>query len=120
LVSDPEQLATWLGDAVDVDVRPGGSGTVVDDGIVRHVSIEEVRESHQVSFTWWEQDDRSTASRVVFTVDTPESGGSRLTISETLLDQSPRIVARASAAQFRWEVRALSLWACAVAAVLVR
>ena len=119
LVSETAQMATWLGDAVDVDVRPGGTGTVVDDGIVKHVLIEEVRESRQLAFTWWERDDRSNASRVVFTVDTHDSG-SRLTISETLHDQSPRLSARASAATRRWEVRALLLWSCTVAAVLVR
>ena len=119
LVSDPDQMATWLGDAVDVDVRPGGAGTVVDDGIVKHVVVEEVRESRELTFTWWEHDDRSTASRVVFTVDTHESG-SRLTISETLHAQAPRFSARASTATMRWEVRALALWACTVAAVLVR
>jgi uncharacterized protein YndB with AHSA1/START domain len=122
LVSDPDEMANWLGDRVDVDVRNGGEGTVVDDGIVRHVVIEEVLEARELSFTWWEPEDRSRASRVVFTVD-PHGSGSRLTISETLHHQSPRLSARASAvftASARWEVRALALWACTVAAVSVR
>ena len=119
LVSDPAEMADWLGDTVEVDVRPGGEGAIVDDGIVRHVVIEEVRESRQLSFTWWEPDDRSRASRVVFTVDT-HGAGSRLTISETRHDVSPRLSARASASAVRWEVRAVALWACTVAGVSLR
>jgi uncharacterized protein YndB with AHSA1/START domain len=120
MVSDPDQMATWLGDSVDVDLRPGGTGTVVDDGIVRHVQVEEVSESRRLAFTWWESDDRSTESRVVFAVGTTADGRSRLTITETLSDQSPRIVARASASKLRWEVRVLSLWACTVAVASMR
>ena len=120
MVSDPDQMATWLGDSVDVDLRPGGTGTVVDDGIVRHVHIDEVSESRRLSFTWWESDDRSTESRVVLAIGTIADGRSRLTITETLPGQSPRLSARAAAATMRWEVRALALWAGTVAAVLVR
>ena len=120
MVADPDQMATWLGDSVDVDLRPGGTGTIVDDGIVRHVQIEEVSQPRRLSFTWWESDDRSTESRVVFAIGTTADGRSRLTITETLHGHSPRLSARASAATMRWEVRALALWAGTVAAVLVR
>jgi uncharacterized protein YndB with AHSA1/START domain len=119
-VSDPEQLATWLGDSVDLDLRPGGTGVVVDDGVVRHVLVEEISASQRLSFTWWEPGDPSSASRVVFAVGSNADGGSRLTITETLHDPAPRVVARAAAKKMRWEVRALSLWACVVAAALVR
>ncbi|MEO5839255.1 MAG: SRPBCC domain-containing protein [Acidimicrobiales bacterium] len=120
LVSDPDQLATWLGDSVDVDVRPGGTGTVVDDDIVRVVEVEEVSESRRVSFTWWESGDRSTASRVEFAIGTTDDGRSRLTITETLPDQAPPMTARASVARMRWEVRVLSLWVCTVALASMR
>jgi uncharacterized protein YndB with AHSA1/START domain len=120
MVSDPDQMATWLGDSVDVDLRPGGTGTVVDDGIVRDIEIDEVSESRRLSFTWWESGDRSTASRVEFVIGTTADGRSRLTITETLPDQSPRMVARASATRLRWEVRVLSLWACTVALASMR
>ncbi|MEO8695606.1 MAG: SRPBCC domain-containing protein [Acidimicrobiales bacterium] len=120
MVSDPDQMATWLGDSVDVDMRPGGTGTVVDDGIVRDIEIDEVNESRRLSFTWWESGDRATASRVEFVVGTTTDGRSRLTITETLPDLSPRMVARASATRMRWEVRVLSLWACTVALASMR
>ena len=120
MVSDPDQMATWLGDSVDVDLRPGGTGTVVDDGIVRHVQIEEVSQPRRLAFTWWESDDRSTESRVVFAIGTTIDGRSRLTITETLRGRSPGMVARASAASMRWEVRVLSLWACTVAVASMR
>ena len=120
MVSVPDQMATWLGDSADVDLRPGGTGTVVDDGIVRHVQIEEVSEPRRLSFTWWESDDRSTESRVVFAIGTAADGRSRLTITETLPEQPHSIVALASAGGIRWEVRVLSLWACTVAVASMR
>jgi len=120
LVSAPDQMATWLGDSVELDLRPGGTGTVVDDGVVRHVQIEEVSETRRLSFTWWESDDRSTESRVVFAIGTTADGRSRLTITETLRDQSPGLFACASAGKLRWEVRVLSLWACTVAVASMR
>jgi uncharacterized protein YndB with AHSA1/START domain len=53
LVADPEGLATWLADDVDLDaVEPGASGTVTEDGAPRHVTIEEVEEGRRVALSW--------------------------------------------------------------------
>jgi uncharacterized protein YndB with AHSA1/START domain len=53
LVADPEGLATWLADDVDLDaVEPGVSGTVTEDGEPRHVTIEEVEEGRRVALSW--------------------------------------------------------------------
>ena len=53
LVAEPEGLATWLADDVDLDeVAPGASGTVTEDGELRHVTIEEVQEGRRVALSW--------------------------------------------------------------------
>ena len=62
-VTDPAHLADWLGDEVDIDVVPGGEGRVVDDGEVRHVLVDEVKEvDHRFTFTWWPDIDRGDRS----------------------------------------------------------
>jgi uncharacterized protein YndB with AHSA1/START domain len=53
LVADPEGLATWLADDVDLDeVAPGACGTVTEGGEVRHLTIEEVQEGRRVALSW--------------------------------------------------------------------
>ena len=124
-LTDSSQLATWLGDAVELDVRQGGSGTVVDDGILRHVRVDRVQRGRELTFTWWEADHPDAASTVKFEVEQLPEGASRLAIVETF-DPDARGAMRAQAsaaagAQDRWSVRVLCLWACTVAAAaLVR
>ena len=110
LVADPDGLRLWLGDSVDLDVRPGGVGMVRDGGrakdddsssgssrlndsheiVVRHVRVDRVEPQHELAFTWWRTDDpdvplqASQASQVAFRLTTVP-GGSRLHITETLL-----------------------------------
>lgn len=53
LVSEPEGLATWLADEVDLDaVEPGARGTVTEHGEARHVTIEEVEPGRRVALSW--------------------------------------------------------------------
>jgi uncharacterized protein YndB with AHSA1/START domain len=53
LVAEPEGLATWLADDVDLDeVAPGASGTVTEGGELRHVTVEEVQEGRRVALSW--------------------------------------------------------------------
>jgi uncharacterized protein YndB with AHSA1/START domain len=53
LVAEPEGLATWLADVVDLDeVAPGASGTVTEGGEPRDVTIEEVVEGRRVALSW--------------------------------------------------------------------
>jgi uncharacterized protein YndB with AHSA1/START domain len=146
LVADPDGLRLWLGDSVELDVRPGGVGTVQDDGradgdnhsdrdgadggdgdgiVVRHVRVDRVEPAHELAFTWWRTDDPHTASQasqVVFHL-TAVPGGSHLHITETLLGPSPAggmtATAFAGAARTAWEVRVVALWTCSVAVALV-
>jgi hypothetical protein len=105
LVSDGDAWAEWMVDGADIDVDPGATGTVVDDGVARDVRIDRVEPSHRtggaVAFTWWPQarpDQTSTVELVVV----PARTGSRLHVTETY-------AAACSVATFRWDVRSMLL-----------
>jgi uncharacterized protein YndB with AHSA1/START domain len=122
-LTNEAELAAWLGDEVALDVREGGHGTVLDDGVLRHVRVDRVREGRELAFTWWEDGDAGATSSVRFTLEARPDGASRLAIVETFEPRaSDGPVAKASSAtRDRWGVRILCLWACTAAAVaLVR
>lgn len=123
-LSDPASLATWLGDDVDLDVRPGATGTVVDDGIVRHVRVDQVHAGRELTFTWWQHGQPDAASTVRFAVERLPDGASRLAIVETFEGHAQlgsTVRAQMSGAGDRWGVRIMCLWACTFTAVaLVR
>lgn len=81
-VTDPEQMG-WLGEEVSLDVRPGGTGLVVDDGETREVRVDTVDDGRRLSFRWWPEGDEDMASRVDLIV-IPRPPGSRLVVRETL------------------------------------
>ncbi len=81
-VTDPEQMG-WLGDEVSLDVRPGGTGLVIDDGETREVRVDTVDDGRRLSFRWWPEGDEDMASRVDLIV-IPRPPGSRLVVRETL------------------------------------
>jgi uncharacterized protein YndB with AHSA1/START domain len=121
-ITDRDTLEAWLGETVDVDLRPGGTGVIVDEGIVRDVVVRSVDEGRGWSFEWrvdhaGEEADASLASVVSFEITTDDRGASVLTITETL---SAATHARAGAGGFRWDLCALLLWACTVAVAMVR
>ena len=104
LVSDGDGWAEWMVDGADIEVDPGASGTVVDDGVAREVRIDRVEPSRSVAFTWWPRarpDQTSTVELVVV----PARTGSRLHVTETYR----AVGAVATASAFRWDVRAMLL-----------
>jgi uncharacterized protein YndB with AHSA1/START domain len=121
-LSDADALASWLGDEVALDVREGETGTVLDDGVLRHVRIDRVREGEGLSFTWWEAGQPDVSSTVRIDIAALPDGRSRLAIVETFGGSAPRMTARARVdARDRWGLRMLCLWVGTVAAAaLVR
>ena len=119
-ITDRETLEAWLGERVDVELRPGGMGVIVDDGITREVIVHSVDEGQGWSFEW--RVDEAPVSGVSFEIASNDDGASVLTITETLVDGTLAAGARAQAAAggFRWDLCALLLWACTMAAALVR
>src|SRR6478672_3144683 len=64
LLAEPDGWARWLADRADVDVRPGGRGRVVEDGVSRGVEVDHVEPHHRVAFRWWPEDDEADESLV--------------------------------------------------------
>ena len=95
----------WLVDEADVEVRPGGGGTVVDDGVERAVQVTHVGPGG-VTFTWWPQDRPDAMSTVELVVLPAPYGspGSTLRVTETRA-----LASTAPAATARWDVRLLLL-----------
>jgi uncharacterized protein YndB with AHSA1/START domain len=84
LLTDPTELAGWLGDPVDLALTPGRGGRLVVDGDERRVLVDTVDEARMLRFTWWSEADPATASTVTLTLDADEAG-SRLTVVEVPL-----------------------------------
>jgi uncharacterized protein YndB with AHSA1/START domain len=120
LVSEKEGLAAWLGDEVDVDLRPGGEGSIVDDGVLRRVRVDRVDEGRLVGFTWWRDDDPGEASHVVIEV-VPSRGGGHVRITETIscANGTGTDAGAVTGAEVRWGLRALLLWRCTACGVRV-
>src|SRR4051812_7267613 len=99
LLTDPDELAAWLGTPLRLDLRPGGAAAYVEpDGTARHAVIEQVREGERLSFVWW-QADEGVASEVVFEL-TPVEHGTKVAVTET----------RASAAGGSVRLRLGAMW----------
>jgi uncharacterized protein YndB with AHSA1/START domain len=91
LVAEPEGLATWLADDVDLDeVAPGAAGTVTESGMLRHVTIEEVQEGRRLALSWCAPD--GEPSLVELTLDDDGDQRTRMVIVEV-----PLVTLRAAA-----------------------
>jgi uncharacterized protein YndB with AHSA1/START domain len=83
----PNRLSGWLGGAVDIDLRPGGRGSVQRaDGELRRIRVEAVEPLRRLAFRWWPFEAPGSlrpggASRVELLLEeTP--GGTWLTVTE--------------------------------------
>src|SRR5262245_61123463 len=102
IVTENDELSTWLGDDAELDPVPGGQGQVVDDdGVLRHIRVEGVEEGQSIRWTWWPDADEDDVSTVEITM-VPVEEGTEVRVVET----APVASAAASA---RWAERALSL-----------
>lgn len=83
----PERLSRWLGGTVEIEVRPGGRGTLTRaDGRIRRLRVEVVEPPRRLAFRWWPPEEPGSlrpggATRVTFALDSAP-GGVRLTILE--------------------------------------
>jgi uncharacterized protein YndB with AHSA1/START domain len=119
-LTEPELLGEWLGSVVELDVRPGGSGVIVEgDGAVRRAQVDEVDPARRLALRWWPEDGDGPESTVELELE-PTPGGTRLVVTETVAgpasgSASASAPARASA---RWDVRILLLGCCLLRATV--
>ena len=74
LLTDPDELAAWLGTPITLDLRPGGAAAYLEpEGTTRHAVVEQVLEGEVLSFVWWDSEE-GVASRVVFELTAVEHG----------------------------------------------
>jgi uncharacterized protein YndB with AHSA1/START domain len=98
VLTDTDALDDWLGAAVDLEMRPGAVGRVLDpDGAVREVLVTEVDTPNRLTWHWWESGGALTTVQIVAT---PTPTGTRVHVVETLDPQAdlpsvPRASARA-------------------------
>jgi uncharacterized protein YndB with AHSA1/START domain len=76
-LTDPEQLAEWFANDVELDLVPGGDGVFRwDDGAERSAVVEEVDPGRRFAFTWGDE------GRVVIELAEID-GGTRVLVTET-------------------------------------
>ena len=113
-LTEPALLADWL-DVVELDVRPGGEGLIVEpDGAVRRARVDEVEAARRLSLCWWPEDGSGPASTVELELEATPTG-TRVVVTETIASASPAASARADA---RWAGRFLLLGCCLVRAAV--
>jgi len=97
-VADSDRLGEWLEADVELDPRPGGSGSFrFADGEVRRAMVRDVEPGRRLAFTWWPLtgEDVGRSTSVTITIE-PTDTGSRLRLVETARARA-RSVARAVA-----------------------
>jgi uncharacterized protein YndB with AHSA1/START domain len=128
-VTDPEQLACWLADEVELDAREGGAARFAwDDGTVRVGVVDELAEQRRIAFRWRAGDDADGAgdrvaagadgplgdeSLVELTLDDVE-GGTRVSVYEvrTSVLRTGDAPLQPAGAPSAWTQRMAALSAC--------
>jgi uncharacterized protein YndB with AHSA1/START domain len=95
-ITEPDQIAQWFADRVEVDLHPGGAGTLVfeDKGTTRATTVPlvviTVEPRRRFSFRWGhpEGEDPVAGNSVLveFTLAAESSDRTRLRVEETGLD----------------------------------
>jgi len=90
-LTDPERLADWFANDVELDLRPGGGASFRwTNGEERHATVTEVEPERRLAFAWDDEGD------VEFTLDDVDEG-TRLTVIETVPAWSTALDLQASA-----------------------
>jgi uncharacterized protein YndB with AHSA1/START domain len=82
-LTESEHLEEWFANEVELDVRPGGSGTFRwGDGTVREATVEEVDPERRLGFRWRDADGEEQETLVELTLE-DDPDGTRLVVTET-------------------------------------
>jgi uncharacterized protein YndB with AHSA1/START domain len=91
-ITEPEQIARWFADRVELDAQPGGNGTLVFEDMANTVAlvVETVDPPHRFTFRWAHPDGEPPAPGnsvlVEFTLTGEGDERTRLRVAETGLD----------------------------------
>jgi uncharacterized protein YndB with AHSA1/START domain len=83
----PEELSAWLGEVVELELEPGGSFVVRQEGSTRRGVVEAAEPGRILSFRWRRLTGAGVslevggASRVTFVLE-PDPNGTLLTVTE--------------------------------------
>lgn len=125
-LTEPALLGDWLDSVVELDVRPGGDGVLVDpDGAVRRARVDEVEPARRLALRWWPEDGSGPQSTVELDLE-ETAAGTRVVVTETLVPTRPGTlptasaspVASARAAGDRWGARFVLLGCCLLRATV--
>jgi hypothetical protein len=117
LISTEDGWRSWLVDGTDLVIRPGSTGTAVDDDVVREVRIDTITERSSINFSWWDRDDPSSGSFVQLAIVELPNGRSQLHITEQFVGESSAVAMSTSISMstaVAWDVRLVSLWLLAL------
>ena len=92
-ITEPDQIALWFADRVQVDLRPGGEGTLVFQGratgdeVTAAIAVAAVEPPHRFAFRWGhavgEVADAGNSVLVEFTLHAEGAERTRLRVAET-------------------------------------
>ena len=92
-LTDPERLADWFANDVELDLQPGGGASFRwSNGEERSATVTEVEPERRLAFEWDDVED----GEVEFTLD-DDAAGTRLTVVETTPAWSTALDLQASA-----------------------
>ena len=92
-LTEPERLADWFANEVDLDLRPGGGASFRwSNGEERNATVTEVDPERRLAFSW----DDEGEGEVEFTLD-DDGDGTRLTVVESSPAWSTALDLQASA-----------------------
>ena len=94
-ITEPDQIARWFADRVEIDVRPGGAGALFfeKNNLTAPLVVEEVDPPTSFSFRWCQPDGErplhGNSTLVAFALVAETDTRTRLTVTETGLDAMP-------------------------------
>ena len=104
-LTDPERLADWFANDVELELRPGGAGIFRwDDGSVRIAEVDAVEEGRRFAFRWRDEEGERGETQVELVLAEVE-GGTRVTVRETA---AADVQASAFAGEWSWGVQLLA------------
>jgi uncharacterized protein YndB with AHSA1/START domain len=117
-LTEPELLGEWLGSVVELDIRPGGAGLIVEaDGAVRRVRVDHVDTERRLALRWWPEDGDGPESTVELDLEST-SEGTRVVVTETVVVPASQSVQASAAVDGRWALRFLLLGCCLLRATV--